>query len=174
MVSSPVSILLTSGNRRRESTPLTRSALFLSVLIALCATGIAAAPPDPSRPQDPRAPVTLLAADPVSLTATPYMGWDTWYGLGDHFNEATIQAIVDDIALSGLKAAGYEYVWLDEGWWAGTRDGSGQITVSSTQWPHGMAYIATYIHNAGLKAGIYTDVGYAGCGGINQGSEGHY
>ena len=30
---------------------------------------------------------------------------------------------------SGLKAAGYQYVNIDEGWWQGTRDYSGNITV---------------------------------------------
>src|SRR5581483_9136264 len=36
------------------------------------------------------------------------------------------------------------------------------------------AAVATYIHNKGLKAGIYTDAGANGCGGTSQGSYGHY
>ena len=34
---------------------------------------------------------------------------------------------------SGLKAAGYQYVNIDEGWWQGTRDGAGNITVDTSR-----------------------------------------
>ncbi len=73
-----------------------------------------------------------------------------------------------------MKAAGYQYVNIDEGWWSGTRDSNGNITVDQSKWPGGMAAVATYIHNKGLKAGIYTDAGANGCGGTSQGSYGHY
>jgi len=108
------------------------------------------------------------------LARTPYMGWNTYYGLGSRFNEQTIQSVSDAIVNRGLKAAGYQYVWLDGGWWPGTRDAAGNITVSATQWPHGMKAVADYIHARGLLAGIYTDAGKDGCGGTNQGSYGHY
>ena len=108
------------------------------------------------------------------LALTPYMGWNTYYGLGSNFNEQTIVSVAGAMVSSGLKAAGYQYVWLDGGWWSGTRDTNGNITVNATQWPHGMQWIADYIHSKGLKAGIYTDTGSDGCGGANQGSYGHY
>ena len=84
---------------------------------------------------------------------------------------------------SGLKDAGYQYVNIDEGWWQGTRDGAGNITVDTAEWPGGMKAIADYIHGLGLKAGIYTDAGKDGCGyyyptgrpaAPGSGSEGHY
>jgi len=84
---------------------------------------------------------------------------------------------------SGLRAAGYEYVNIDEGWWQGTRDAAGNITVDTADWPGGMQAIADYIHSLGLKAGIYTDAGKDGCGyyfptgrpaAPGSGSEGHY
>lgn len=108
------------------------------------------------------------------LARTPYMGWNTYYGLGNQFDESTIQAEARAIADRGLKDAGYRYVWIDGGWWSGTRDADGNITVSSQQWPHGMKAVADYIHSLGLKAGIYTDAGANGCGGANQGGYGHY
>src|SRR5258708_8087712 len=113
------------------------------------------------------------------LARTPYMGWNTYYGLGSNFNEQTIVSVADAMVNRGsatltLDAGGYQYVWLDGGWWSGTRDDSGNITVNAAQWPHGMQWIADYIHSRGLKAGIYTDTGSNGCGGANQGSYGHY
>jgi alpha-galactosidase len=105
---------------------------------------------------------------------TPYMGWNTYYGLGSTYDEATIESVADYLVSSGLAAAGYKIVWLDAGWWSGTRDAEGNITVSSTQWPGGMSAVTSYIHSKGLLAGIYTDAGENGCGGANEGSYGHY
>ena len=87
------------------------------------------------------------------------------------------------MAASGVKEAGYQFVNIDEGWWQGTRDGAGNITVDTNDWPGGMEAIATYIHGLGLKAGLYTDAGKDGCGyyfptgrpkAPGSGSEGHY
>ncbi|WP_194911147.1 NPCBM/NEW2 domain-containing protein [Catenulispora rubra] len=128
------------------------------------------------------AAATTTAARPPSRTAvpinnlarTPYQGWNTYYGLGSTFTEQTIKAEADALVNKGLAAAGYNYVWIDGGWWNGTRDASGNITVSASQWPDGMQAVADYIHSRGLKAGIYTDSGLNGCGGANQGSYGRY
>jgi alpha-galactosidase len=105
---------------------------------------------------------------------TPYMGWNTYYGLGGQYNEATIESVADSMVSSGLAAAGYKIVWLDAGWWSGSRDANGNITVSATQWPGGMSALTAYIHSKGLLAGIYTDAGLNGCAGANEGSYGHY
>src|SRR4051812_19536840 len=94
----------------------------------------------------------------------PPMGWASWNAFASSFNEATIKAQVDAFVASGLPAAGYRYVNIDEGWWQGARDSAGNIVVNATQWPDGMAGIASYIHSKGLLAGIYTDAGKNGCG----------
>ena len=92
---------------------------------------------------------------------------------------------------SGMKLAGYQYINIDEGWWLGARDASGNIVVEAKQWPAlqpgehdgDMSNIVKFIHAQGLKAGIYTDAGEAGCGFYgpdlgppmpHTGSEGHY
>lgn len=108
------------------------------------------------------------------VARTPYMGWNTYYGLGSQFNEATIVSVANAMVSQGLRDAGYQYVWIDGGWWSGSRDTAGNITVRASQWPHGMAWLVDSIHSLGLKAGIYTDAGKNGCGGANQGSYGHY
>jgi hypothetical protein len=111
------------------------------------------------------------------------MGWASWNSFAAKINYTVIKGQADAMVSSGLKDAGYQYVNIDEGWWQGTRDGSGNITVDATDWPGGMQAIATYIHGLGLKAGIYTDAGKDGCGyyyptgrpaAPGSGSEGHY
>ena len=110
-----------------------------------------------------------LAADPV-----PYMGWNTYYGLGGSFNEATIKSVAGSLISSGLAQAGYKIVWLDFGWATGARDSNGNLIVASTQWPDGMSGLTSWLHAQGLYAGIYTDAGTSGCNGQGVGSYGHY
>lgn len=122
-------------------------------------------------------------APAVASIATPPMGWASWNSFAAKINANVIKGQADALTSSGMQAAGYQYVNIDEGWWQGTRDSSGNITVSSTDWPGGMQAVAAYIHSKGLKAGIYTDAGKNGCGyyyptgrpaAPNSGSEGHY
>jgi alpha-galactosidase len=109
-----------------------------------------------------------------TLAPTPYMGWDTYLALGGDYSEATILQQASQLVSLGLEKRGYRYVWLDVGWWHGTRAANGQITVSPTQWPHGLAWLTRTLHAAGFRVGIYTDAGPNGCGGAGQGSYGHY
>ncbi len=114
-------------------------------------------------------------ATPSSVLApTPYMGWDTYFTFGVRYDEASVLAQASQLVTRGLVRKGYRYVWLDVGWWQGTRDAAGNITVSPTQWPHGMTWLTSTLHAAGLKVGLYTDAGSQGCGGPSQGSYGHY
>ncbi|HTC60981.1 MAG TPA: glycoside hydrolase family 27 protein, partial [Solirubrobacteraceae bacterium] len=108
------------------------------------------------------------------LAATPYMGWDTYFALGGKYSEATVLRQASELISRGLRQRGYRYVWLDVGWWHGTRAANGQITVSPTQWPHGLAWLTSTLHAAGFLVGLYTDAGPNGCGGDGQGSYGHY
>jgi alpha-galactosidase len=109
-----------------------------------------------------------------ATTATPYMGWDTYFAFGGNYSEATILRQASELVSLGLEQRGYRYVWLDAGWWHGTRAANGQITLSSRQWPHGLAWLTHTLHAAGLLVGLYTDAGPNGCGGAGQGSYGHY
>jgi alpha-galactosidase len=114
------------------------------------------------------------AAATSALAPTPYMGWDSYLALGGDYSEATILQQASQLVSLGLERRGYRYVWLDVGWWHGTRAANGQITVSPTQWPHGLAWLTRTLHAAGFRVGIYTDAGPNGCGGAGQGSYGHY
>jgi hypothetical protein len=122
----------------------------------------------------PELAATAHASGAAPLAATPYMGWDTYFALGGRYSEATILQQASELISLGLRARGYRYVWLDVGWWQGTRDASGQITTSAKQWPHGLPWLTRTLHAAGLRVGLYTDAGPNGCGGAGQGSYGHY
>jgi alpha-galactosidase len=110
----------------------------------------------------------------VSVLATPYMGWNTYYGVGGVFDEQTIISVGRALLARGLAHAGYRIVWLDFGWASGKRDSHGELIVDRQQWPHGLAWLTAWLHARGLRAGIYTDAGATGCSRQGVGSLGHY
>ncbi|NUT98775.1 MAG: alpha-galactosidase [Saccharothrix sp.] len=128
-------------------------------------------------------PPAASAASGAAPITKPPMGWNSWNSFAGAIDATVIKQQTDALVASGMKDAGYEYVNIDEGWWKGTRDAGGNITVDTAQWPGGMTAIVDYIHSKGLKAGIYTDAGRNGCGYYyptghpaypGTGSEGHY
>jgi alpha-galactosidase len=149
------------------------------VALTLCATSVAAADagrsPDAPHRWARQAGGAGAGGTPINVLApTPYMGWDTYFTFGSHYDEATVLEQASQMITRGLRRIGYRYVWLDVGWWHGTRDAAGQITVDPAQWPHGMGWLTSTLHAAGFRVGLYTDAGSNGCGGRGQGSYGHY
>ncbi len=108
------------------------------------------------------------------LAAVPYMGWNTYYGVGGIFDERTITSVAHVLIERGLAQVGYRIVWLDFGWASGKRDSRGELIVDRQQWPHGLKWLTAWLHRRGLLAGIYTDAGASGCYGRGVGSLGHY
>eukprot|EP01132_Coremiostelium_polycephalum_P000989 gene989-1255_t len=96
------------------------------------------------------------------LGLTPQMGWSSWNYFGCNINETIIMDIAQAMVSSGMKDAGYEYVNIDD-CWAVSRDSDGVIQADPKTFPHGIQYIADYVHSLGLKLGIYTDAGVYTC-----------
>jgi alpha-galactosidase len=107
------------------------------------------------------------------LARTPPMGWNPWYRFRCNVNEDLIRRTADIMVSSGMKAAGYRYVNLDDCWMARTRDPSGSLAPDPAKFPHGIRALADYVHSKGLKFGIYADAGGATCQGF-PGSRGHF
>lgn len=95
----------------------------------------------------------------------PPMGWNTWNTFGENINEDLILETADTLVKDGYKAAGYEYVIIDDCWSEHERDRNDRLTADKKKFPHGMKYIADYLHNLGLKFGMYSDAGFYTCAG---------
>jgi alpha-galactosidase len=108
-------------------------------------------------------------AQNTMLAATPPMGWNTWYAFGCKISEAQVRAAADAMIANGMKAAGYDYVNLDD-CWQGARDSAGNIHPSAS-FPD-MKGLGRYLHARGFKFGIYSSPGPKTCGG-RPGSYGH-
>ncbi|MDD6927387.1 MAG: glycoside hydrolase family 27 protein [bacterium] len=93
----------------------------------------------------------------------PVMGWNTWNTFGEKINEELIMQATDALIETGLKDAGYEYIIVDDCWSIKGRDENGRLVADPVKFPHGMKYLADYIHSKGLKFGMYSCCGTMTC-----------
>ena len=97
------------------------------------------------------------------------MGWNSWNHFAGRIDDKTVRAQADAMASSGMKAAGYEYIVIDDTW-AGQRDAQG-IIHPNDKFPD-MKALADYVHSKGLKLGIYSSPAAKTCASY-EGSRGH-
>ena len=107
------------------------------------------------------------------IVQTPPMGWNTWNTFGEHINEQLIRESVDTFVKLGLREAGYQYVVIDDCWSERERDSkTNEIVPSKEKFPNGMKAVGDYIHEKGLKFGMYSCAGVRTCANY-PGSFGH-
>jgi alpha-galactosidase len=103
----------------------------------------------------------------------PVMGYNTWYQFRAAITESDVISQAQLLVSSGLAAAGYKCVNVDDGWIAAERTAEGELTWNTTKFPHGIPWLAEQIHALGLKFGIYTAIGVRTCQSLPA-SAGHY
>ena len=110
------------------------------------------------------------AYPPGGPDPTPVMGWSGWSFLRLGANTAQIKGEAKALVSTGLAAAGYQYINLDDGWYQcpGSQgpnvDGNGRWVVNTANYPsvgseNGVQALAAYVHSLGLKFGIYETPG---------------
>ncbi|MGI6231343.1 MAG: glycoside hydrolase family 27 protein [Prevotella sp.] len=138
--------------------------IFLFLLSVFCITPISA--------QNEFAGRTPLPDSVFEAQAlTPPMGWNSWNKFGCNVSEKLIMQMADEMVASGMREAGYRYIVIDDCWQV-ERDSLGFIQPDPVRFPHGMKYLADYVHSKGLKFGLYSCAGSATCQG-RPGSRGH-
>ena len=98
----------------------------------------------------------------AQLSPTPPMGWNSWNHFHGSVNEADVKAAAQYMVSSGMKAAGYKYIIIDDTW-EGQRDAQGFIHPNK-KFPD-MPGLIKYVHSLGLKFGIYSSPGPKTCAG---------
>lgn len=114
-----------------------------------------------------------FAASQAALTQTPPMGFNSWLAYDCNVTEGIIRQTADNFVALGLKDVGYQYINIDECWESNQRDAAGNLQVDSVKFPSGIAALAKYVHERGLKLGIYQAVGKLTCRD-RPAMEGHY
>jgi alpha-galactosidase len=97
------------------------------------------------------------------------MGWNSWNQVHCHdLTEQVVRDAADAIVERGLKAAGYEYIVIDD-CWQGGRDDGGELFAHPKRFPSGIPALAAYVHGLGLKLGIYGVPGSETCANFYDG-----
>lgn len=107
---------------------------------------------------------------PVGTAPTPPMGWSSWNAFRVDITEQKVLDSARVIVDSGLAAAGYRSINVDDGWWLKRRTADGRLQVRTGLFPSAATGADTSlrpftdrIHAMGLKAGLYTDIGRNAC-----------
>ena len=96
----------------------------------------------------------------------PTMGWSSWNTYRVHISDSLIMRQADAMVETGLFAAGYNHINIDDGYFGGRDAATGQLLIHPTRFPGGMKPVVDHIHALGLKAGIYSDAGTNTCGNM--------
>jgi hypothetical protein len=118
----------------------------------------------------PSAARAATAYPPGGPDQTPVMGWSGWSFLRLGSDTAEVEGEAEALVSSGLAAAGYQYVNIDDGWYQcpGSQgpnvDANGRWVVNTANYPNvgsenGIQALAAYVHGLGLKFGIYETPG---------------
>ncbi len=159
-----------------------RSAFVLCVAVGLIGlTGFSLALHVLSRPGQDGAALGFVLNRPTSVGVSdatnatpPSMGWNSWNAFGcNGLDESLVRQTADSMVSSGLLAAGYDTLTLDDCWSAVSRDSAGNLTNDPVKFPSGMKAIGDYIHGQGLRYGIYASIGTSTCTGHTAGSLDH-
>ncbi|XP_022945751.1 alpha-galactosidase 1-like [Cucurbita moschata] len=118
----------------------TLAAAIASILLSFLLIPPSAAASRKLRPQDRR---NLLAN---ALASTPPMGWNSWNHFRCGISETIVKQNAHLLVSTGLSKLGYVYVNI------------------------GIKSLADYVHNKGLKLGIYSDSGTFTCSKTMPGS----
>jgi alpha-galactosidase len=93
------------------------------------------------------------------------MGWNSWNTFFDKIDENLILSVADAMVAEGLRDAGYEYLIIDDCWSKKERDTDGNLVPDPAKFPHGLGPVIDYVHEKGLKFGIYSCCGVRTCAG---------
>ena len=105
------------------------------------------------------------------LAQTPPLGWNSWNKFGCNVDEKMIRDMAEAMASRGLKAAGYEYIVIDDCWQI-SRDERGDILADPERFPSGIKALADHVQSLGLKFGLNSCAGTKTCAG-RPGSQGY-
>ena len=102
----------------------------------------------------------------------PAMGWNSWNAFGSGNTEALTKAMADKMVELGLDKLGYRYIVLDDGCYKPERV-EGLLSNEEVKFPSGFKALSDYVHERGLKFGMYNDIGTNLCAGAAVGTCGH-
>ncbi|HTG38127.1 NPCBM/NEW2 domain-containing protein [Sphingomonas sp.] len=142
-----------------------RTMLLGTAMALSLATGAAAQ-------SDRLAPTGRWSANQAGQAPVPPMGWNSWNAFYSDIDEEKLMASARVIRDSGLAAAGYRYINIDDGWWLKRRQSDKRMVIRTDNFPSAdigkgdttsFKPLTDRLHAMGFKAGIYSDIGRNSC-----------
>lgn len=92
--------------------------------------------------------IFLLIVCPVMAFGfdAPTMGWSSWNTYRVNINDSLIRRQADALVRSGLKEAGYNHVNIDDGFFGGRDEATGELKFHPVRFPAGLKGTVDYIH----------------------------
>ena len=105
---------------------------------------------------------TLKVGDDM-IGQTPPMSWNSWNCWGLTVTQEKVISSAQALIDKGLADYGYSYINIDDGWEAAERNPDGTLDANE-KFPS-MKELVDWLHERGLKFGIYSAPGATTCGG---------
>ena len=105
---------------------------------------------------------------PSKKQRLPAMGWNSWNAFGSGNTEELTKVMIAKIKELGLDDYGYKYIVLDDGCYRPERVND-RLESDPVKFPSGFKAMADTVHAAGLKFGMYNDIGDRLCSGAEVG-----
>lgn len=96
---------------------------------------------------------TIKVGEDICLT--PPMGWNSWYCFSEAVSDTGIRTVARGMRERGLVDYGWSYVNIDDCWQSNARGGEFNAIIPNARFPD-MKALADYVHDQGLKLGIYS------------------
>lgn len=114
----------------------------------------------------------LVVGDKIALT--PPMGWNSWNCFATDVSDSKVRSAAEAFVAAGLADHGWQYVNIDDCWsripgntstqlGGALRNDNGEIQLNA-KFPD-MRALTNFIHEKGLRTGIYSSPGPTTCGG---------
>ena len=116
------------------------------------------------------APLRVVIGETIALT--PPMGWNSWNCWAEAVDDDKIRRAARALVDSGLINHGWTYVNIDDTWQAPRRGGPHNAIQGAEKFPD-MAALCEYVHDQGLKIGIYSTPWAKSYAGYLGGSSDH-
>lgn len=99
------------------------------------------------------------------MAETPPMGFMSWNYFGTDISAEKLIEIADAMGATGMVDAGYDHIFIDDGWQGG-RDNKNNLIPDPDKFPEGMKAFVDSIHKRDMKVGIYSDAAPLTCAGF--------
>ena len=107
--------------------------------------------------------VTLTVSNSLQHPV-PFMGWLSWNSVQGNISQKIIEQAVELFQNKGLYECGWNHIMMDD-LWQGTRKADGTPQPNASRFPNGLKTVADYVHQNGMKFGLYTDAADRTCAG---------